>query len=264
MMTDPRNETRASRRARSRGLAVCAPAIVAFAVWSTAAGEVRETLSREIETEPAKAARIAEASGGEVVTLKWKLAGVLGTLAGLFIPSSGDGLLTFVPAADDRIEIQLLLTAPKRDGEYFLYGATIDEATRSTAEVWSSYVYRDSHKDREQTVEAGNVIDFASAIYHLRWHAPTEPTRMTIWAGGKTYPVEIEPLGVDRRKVQGEKIDVRGYLVHGVKQDGREAFDDRFWLYFAADASSTPVEIVGKRSLVRVRMQMEPHSGGER
>jgi hypothetical protein len=260
-MKDRIRSSRRALRPGARPVAVCGLLLTALLVATTPAGEVREELSRAIEFDPMRAAQVAAANGGEAVELEWKLGGFLGLLAGLFVPSSGDGVLTFVPAGDDRVEIQLLLTSPKREGEYFLYGAAIDEVTRRTAEVWSSYAYRDSHKHKEQTIADPDVIDFASVIYYLRWYGPTETTRMTIWNDGKTYPVEIKPLSVERRKIDGRKIPVRGYLVRGVKQAGRDRFEERFWLYFARDRDRTPVEIVGKRSLVRVRIQMRGHTG---
>lgn len=238
---------------------LCAVLVAHALVWP---GAVRDELTREVCTETDDAARAAEARGGEVLRLRWKLGGFLGVLAGLFVPSSGDAVLTFVPSSEAEIlDIELLITAPKREGEYFLYGAAIDRKARSTAEVWSSYRYRDKHKEREQDVEQPDVIDFASVIYHLRWYASEQTERMTIWSDGKTYPVEVQPLGAERRKIAGEKIDVRGYLVRGVKQDGGDSFDDKFWLYFARDENATPVEIVGKRGFVRLKIQMEERSG---
>ena len=87
---------------------------------------------------------------------------------------------------------------------------------------------------------------------------------MTIWDMGKTYPVEVEPLKPEKRKVAGQKIHVRGYEIRGVKIKGKPSFDDKFFLYFAQDDDSTPVEIVGRRSLVRVRFQLVSSDGPPR
>ena len=225
------------------------------------AGEPREELSRPVETDPERAASAAERRGGEVLRLRWKLAGFLGTLVGLFVPSEGDALLTFVPAPDDRTEIQILVTAPRRDGEYFLYGASIDERSGATERVWDSYAFRDSRKAREQEIEEAETIDYASAVYHLRWNPPGDAARMTIWNHGSTYPVEVEPLEVETRKIRGKKTEVRGYVIHGVEIDGKRSFDDKFFVYFAKDESSTPVEIAGKRGLLRVRIQLVDATG---
>ena len=105
-------------------------------------------------------------------------------------------------------------------------------------------------------VEQDDVIDFASAIYHLRKNPPTEPTRFTIWNQGKTYPVQVRPLKPERRKVSGTKTEAQGYEISGVKVDGEAAFKERFTLYFARDGSSTPLEITGKRGWVKLRIQL--------
>lgn len=246
-----------------RGL-ICTALAVFLAVAVAIPGESREDLSRPIETDQVKAAQDAASRGGEVLHLRWKLSGFLGFLAGLFVPSHGDALLTFVPASEDRVEIGVLVTAPKRAGDYFVYGAEIDEGSGATSTVWSSYAYGDSNRDREQQLDASDVIDYASAIYHLRWNPPKTTTRMTIWDMGKTYPVEVEPLKPRKRKIGGKKIMARGYEIRGVKIEGEPTFDDKFYLYFADDARSTPVEIVGKRSMVRVRFQLTSTEGPTR
>jgi hypothetical protein len=243
---------------------VCAALALALAVPFAISSEREEELSRPIETDQVKAASHAASRGGEVLHLRWKLSGFLGLLAGLFVPNNGDALLTFVPASEDRVEIGVLVTAPKRDGEYFAYGAEIDEGSGATSAVWSSYAYGDSSRDREQEIGESNVIDYASAIYHLRWNPPETTTQMTIWDMGKTYPVEVEPLKPRKRRVRGEKVMVRGYEIRGVKVKGEPSFDDKFYLYFASDDRSTPVEIVGKRSLIRVRFQLVAAEGPPR
>ena len=100
--------------------------------------------------------------------MRWRLAGFLGFLAGLFIPSEGEALLTFVPAAEERTEIQLLITTPKRRGEYYLYGAEIDGETDATTVVFSSYSYNKKSKQRQQKLDRTDVLDFASAMIQSR------------------------------------------------------------------------------------------------
>jgi hypothetical protein len=224
-------------------------------------GEVRKELSRPIVTEHEDAVRAAVSDGGEVIRMHWKLGGFLGALIGLFVPSTGDALISFEPRADDRTEIGFLVTSAKREGEYFLYGAEIDEATRSTQAVWSSQMFRGELRQREQEVEEPDIIDYASGIYRLRWDPPADKTRMTIWSGGKTYPVEIVPLEEDVRKIAGRKIRTRGYWVRGVKVKGERTYDDDIWVYFALDERATPVEFVGKRGLVKARIRMVDTEG---
>jgi hypothetical protein len=225
-------------------------------VIADAEGDVRTSISRPFEIDMEKAAADAKAKGGEVLRMHWKLTGFLGALAGLFVPNDGDALLTFMPQPERRMQIQMLITAPKREGEYFLYGAMVDEHSGSTESIWSSYKFKDKRKDREQDIRAEDIIDFASAIYRLRWSPPREPTRMTIWNSGKTYAAEIQPLEPEKRKIAGVKMDVQGYAVRGAKVDGKESFKDRMTLYFARNSRSTPVEIGGKRGWVKLRIQL--------
>jgi len=248
------------RRPR-RGVAALTALAVVSLTAPALADEPSQTLSRPVETDPARAASAAEQRGGEVLRLRWKLAGFLGAIVGLFVPNEGDALLTFVPEQEDHTEIQILVTAPRRNGEYFLYGAAIDSSTGTTEKVWDSYVFRDSHKDREQEIREPEIIDYASAVYRLRWNPPSDIVRMTIWNHGDTYPVEIEPLKTETRKIQGKKTEVRGYVIRGVEVDGKRSFDDKFFVYFARDEHSTPVEIAGKRGLIKVRIQLVDATG---
>ena len=231
---------------------------------ATTAADDEPLLSRPIDSTTSAAARNAIASGGEVVRLHWKIGGFLGAVAGLFLPNKGEGVLTFVPEEDERMRIQLLITAPKREGEYFLYGAEVNARSGSTLAAWSSQSFRGERKDREEKIDAPSLIDYASAIYRLRWNPPTRRTRMTIWSSGKTYPVDLLPLGVERRKIGGEKIEVRGYAVRGAVVDGERSFDDKIDIYFANDERATPVEIVGKRGMIRTRIRMTGAQGQAR
>jgi hypothetical protein len=261
-----RKRAESKKRAAGRewpGLVVLGLA-VALAALPVTVAEDAENLIPDLETEHEAAARAAVNNGGEALRLRWKLGGFLGTLAGLFIPSSGDALVTFVPNADNRIDANFLVTAPRRDGEYFLYGARIDEASGAPVAVWSSQMFREELKQRGQRVEEPDIIDYASAIYLLRWAPPEKTTRMTIWNEGKTYPVEIEPLRPGRRKIAGMRIEARGYAVRGVKVDGKRPMNDKIWVYFAANDDSTPVEIVGKRGLIKVRIQLVTAEGRPR
>ena len=222
--------------------------------------EVRESLSREIQTTQETATEAALERGGEVFHFKWRLGGFIGILAGLFVPDDGDALLSFVPVPErGMIAIELLITADGREGEYFLYGAEVDKDSGSTVSVWSSQVFRGERKDREQEVTEEDVIDFASVLYHLRRSPPSDRTPVTIWNSGKFYPVAMEPLGVEKRKVYKQKADVKGFAVRGVEIDGKSSFKDKLFLYFLDDEESTPAQIVGKRGGIRIKASLVGH-----
>lgn len=220
------------------------------------AEDVREVLTRQIPmTLPEARDRTAQ-RGGEALDYQWSLGGFLGTIAGLFVPSHGNALLSFVPTRPGHVEIQILITAPKRDGEYFLYGAEVDRQSGDTTAVWSSYTFRGRRKDREQEVSEPDIIDFASAIYHLRSDLPRTDLEMTIWNGGSTYPVVVEHLGTSTRTIDGKKQQVRGYVVVGSSEQGKPAFKERYFLYFSDDERVLPAQIVGKRGLIQLKLDL--------
>lgn len=240
--------------------------MVAACGWMAVGGswaeetEIRESLSREIEITQEGATAAALEQGGEVFHFEWKLGGFLGVLAGLFVPDDGDAQLSFVPVPDKgAVAIQLLVTADGHEGEYFLYGAEVDQESGSTVAVWSSQVFRDERKDKEQDITEGDIIDFASVIYHMRRDPPRERTPMTIWNSGKIYPVAMEPTGVERRKIQHEKVEVQGYAVRGVEVDGKSSFRDKMFLYFLDDVETTPAMIIGKRSVIKIKASLVGH-----
>lgn len=241
-------------------------AVVAVIVSATVGhpGDVRQEVSRPIETEHDRASRAVVVDGGEAIRMQWKLGGFLGTLIGLFIPSTGEALISFAPRADDRTEFGFLVTSVKREGEYFLYGAEIDERSRSTEVVWSSQMFRGELKQREQEVEDPDVVDYAAGFYRLRWDPPTTKTRMTLWSEGKTYPVDVVPLEEDVRKIAGKKIKTRGYRVRGAKVDGERTYDNELWVYFSLDERATLVEFVAKRGMVKARVRMVATQGAVR
>jgi len=212
--------------------------------------------ARTLCTEPIEAAQNAIAGGGEVIRLRWKLSGFLGFIAGLFVPNTGEALLTFVPLPDDRVKIEFLVTSEKRQGEYYLYGAEVDRRSGSAIAIWNSEKIKDRRKDSEVRVDDPQTIDYASAVYRLRWYGPDEPHPMTVWDRGRSYSAEVEPLKVQEHKIDGARIDVRGYEIHGMKGGEGQPFDDKIWLYFAQDDHATPVEIIGKRGLIKARIEM--------
>jgi len=241
-------------RKKSRNLAVT---LLALTTVVAIAGENRDLeLTRPIEIDPVRAARSASERNGEAFEMRWKLGGFLGALAGLFVPNRGDALLTFVPGDDGRERIALLITAPKRKGDYYLYGAEIDLASGTTAAVWSSYHFKGKGKGRETEIHEPDVIDLASGIYHLRHNPPAETIRATLWSDGDRYLAEVEPLKPERRKISGHKLEVQGFKVRGVKNPGHEEFDATFTVYFTRDGRATPVEILGKRGWVKLRIEL--------
>ena len=218
--------------------------------------EVRDELSRDVALDIPAARQRGLDRGGEVLPFRWKIGGLLGALAGLFVPNSGDSILTIVGTEEDKTEIEILITAPGREDEHFLYGSEIDRQTGATSAVWSSQSFRGKRTDKEQEVHDPTVISYATAILRLRWNPPTAPMRMAVWNDGKVYPAEVEPIAPHIRKISGRRIQVRGYGIRGAEVDGDPSFGEKLYLFFALDEEATPVEILGRRSILKIRVQL--------
>ena len=62
-----------------------------------------------------------------------------------------------------------------------------------------------------------------------------------------------------RRKVSHKKVEVQGFAVRGVEVDGKSSFKDKMLLYFLNDEEKTPAQIVGKRSLIKIKASLVGH-----
>lgn len=188
---------------------------------------------------------------------RWHLGKLLGVVAGLFLPSHGDGRLTFEPTGNGALRTELLITSEKSDeGEYWRYGSKIDLGSGRTVEAWSSYFWRGEEKSKRGEISGEGVFDVASAIYQLRRNPPEKPRHLEIWSDGKIYPVVVIPLGEEKRSVDGRKIATRHYSVRGIRKTGQRHWKGRFELWLADDAVATPVEIFIERSMAGVRLEL--------
>ena len=192
----------------------------------------------------------------------WQLRNFLGTLAGLFLPSQGDGSLTFRPAGNGHLRSELTITSTAaRQGEYFRYGSEIDTRTLQPIRAWSSYSWRGETKSKDEPVNQTGVLDIASGIYAIRQDPPLKTRRMEIWSDGKIYPVVVIPLGVESRKLRdGRRVDLRHFSIRGVNAPSRNRWKGKLDLWLSRDDSATPVEILISRNLADVHMEMKPVS----
>jgi hypothetical protein len=192
----------------------------------------------------------------------WQLRNFLGTLAGLFLPSQGDGSLTFKPTANGHLRSELTITSnAARQGEYFRYGSEIDTHTLQPIRAWSSYSWRGETKSKDEPIDQTGVLDIASGIYAIRQDPPEKARRMEIWSDGKIYPVVVIPLGVESRKLRdGRKAELRHFSIRGVDAPNRNRWKGKLDLWLSRDDSATPVEILLSRNLADVHMEMKPVS----
>ena len=194
----------------------------------------------------------------EVLRYRWRLKGVRGAVAGLFLPNRGEGSLVTSQQAGGKLTSELLITAHARAGDdFWRYGAELDPEAGRTLRAWSSYVFRGERKSKETELRQDDVVDIASGIYLLRQDPPTQRRRMRIWSDGKVYPVVVIPGARGTRRIHGRNIPVRHYSIVGVDEPGERPWRGRMELWLAEDAAATPVEILIERSWAGVRLELE-------
>jgi hypothetical protein len=196
---------------------------------------------------------------------QWQLRNLLGTIAGLFLPNHGEGALTFKTMGNGHLQSELTITSSAaRQGEYFRYGSELDTRTLQPIRAWSSYSWRGETKSKSSPIEQTGVLDIASGIYSIRQNPPDKPRKMEIWSDGKIYPVLVNPLGVESRRMQnGKKMDLRHFSIRGIDTPDRDKWKGRLDLWLARDEAATPVEILLSRNLADVHLELKtPPSAG--
>ena len=200
-------------------------------------------------------------SDEEVIRYRWRLGNLLGSLAGIFLPNEGDGVLSLSPVGSGSLESELLITSEKADGgEYWRYGSRIDRRSGRALEAWSSYRWRGEEKKKREPIASSQVVDVASGIFQLRKDPPETSRRMEIWSDGKIYPVVVIPLGDETVKLDSGKVRARHLSIRGLDIEGERRWKGKLDLWLAYDEAATPVKIVIERSLASVRLEMV--SGG--
>lgn len=199
----------------------------------------------------------ARAAGDETLVYRWRLEGLAGVLAGLFMPNDGEGRLTLRNLAEGRVRSELTITAERRSaGDFFVYGAEWDPRSGTTVRAWSSQRWRGEEKSKRAEVGQTGVIDVASAVHMLRLDPPSAPRRLEIWSDGKLYPVSVVPHGRELRRVDGRELELRHLTVRGVALPGRRLWKGSLDLWLTTGEEATPVEIRVARSSARVRLEL--------
>lgn len=202
---------------------------------------------------------VAAAAPGELLSYRWRLNGLLGGLAALFVPSQGEAQLTTTVLPSGHQVSELLLTAKaSRGDEFFRYGAELDLASGITVRAWSSYRWRGESKSKEEAIGRQGVIDIASGIAALRRDPPSRARHLEIWSDGKIYPVIVLPLERSTRRLGGESIPVRHYAIRGRESPGKKPWKGAIGLWLAERDGAVPLEIEVERSLAAVALRLLP------
>lgn len=197
------------------------------------------------------------ASNQEVLRYGWSLKGFVGSMARLFIPGRGEGLLSTRRNEAGNLVSELRVSSSRgRQGEHWMLGAEIDPVAKRTVRAWSSQSFRGKAKEKETELEGEAVIDFTSGIHFLRRDLPERPRRMTIWSNGKLYPVDILPTGSESRRLFGEPVKVRSYEIRGAHVEGQRFWKGKLELYLADDEFATPVEIRIRRRGAKLILEL--------
>jgi len=189
---------------------------------------------------------------------RWRLGSLLGVVAGLFLPSHGEGVLRVAPADGGNLTSELLITSEEsRRGEYWRYGSEMDPDTGRAVRAWSSYRWRGEEKEKRAEIEEDGVVDVVSGIWAIRRDPPDRPRPMEIWSDGKIYPVVVVPRGRETRTIDGRKIATRHFTVKGYDVPGKRRWKGSLELWLAEDAAATPVEIRIARNLADLRLELQ-------
>jgi hypothetical protein len=189
---------------------------------------------------------------------RWRLGSLLGVVAGLFLPSHGEGVLRVTPAGGGNLTSELLITSEdSRRGEYWRYGSEMDPDTGRAVRAWSSYRWRGEEKEKRAEIEEDGVVDMVSGIWAIRRDPPERSRPMEIWSDGKIYPVVVVPRGRETRTIDGRKIPTRHFTVKGYDVPGKRQWKGSLELWLAEDAAATPVEIRIERTLADLRLELQ-------
>lgn len=188
----------------------------------------------------------------------WRLGGFLGTVAGLFLPSSGEGVMSVEPVGDGMLATELMITSPESEaGEHWRYGSKISRDSGYALEAWNSYRWRDKNEQERVRIDDPEALDIVSGIYRIRRELPPAARTMRIWSDGKIYPVVVVPHGVERRKIGGERISTLHYSVRGYRAAGSRHWKGRLDLWLARDAAATPLEMHISRSGANLKLELQ-------
>ena len=202
-------------------------------------------------------ATAAGATAPEELRYRWHLGRFLGRVAGLFLPSEGDGVMT-LRQSDGAYVTELVITSEhSRDGEFWRYGSRIDPANGHAERAWSSYRWRGEAKSEQEDLTQDGVMDIVAGIYTIRRETPTSTRRMEIWSDGKIYPVEVVPRGHEMRTIDGRDVLTRHYTVRGYKTPSGRQWKGALELWLATDAAATPVEIHITRNLAALQLRLQ-------
>jgi len=201
---------------------------------------------------------IATEPVSEEFRYRWRLGSLLGVVAGLFLPSHGEGVLRVTPADSGKLTTELLITSEdSRRGEYWRYGSEMDPDTGRAVRAWSSYRWRGEEKEKRAEIEEDGVVDMVSGIWAIRRDPPERSRPMEIWSDGKIYPVVVVPRGRETRTIDGRKIPTRHFTVKGYDVAGKRRWKGSLELWLAEDAAATPVEIRIERTLADLRLELQ-------
>lgn len=197
------------------------------------------------------------AVAAEELSYRWRLGGVGGTLARIFVPGKGEGRLSVSPQASGELLTELRITSDSaRRNDFWSWGARLDGTTGRAVEMWNESHYKQREKRREAEAEGPGVIDIPSGIYRLRTDPPSRPLDLRLWTDGKIYPVRIEPGRRVTRKLDGERRELVYFSIEAREVPGERPWKGRLELWLTPDERSVPVEIIYRRDLGKVHLEL--------
>ena len=235
-----------------------------LAAGGTGAVEARRGAEEPSEPPATEASQPALATlpNAERLVYRWRLQGLAGFIARLFVPGRGEGLLETRPVGEGRLQTELRITSTKAgEEEYWIYGATIDPEGDRTLSAWNESHFRGREKRRAADLEGDEILDVPSGIRFLRRARPASPVRRRLWTDGKVYPVEFRREGRESRQVGGRTVVADLYTVRGVKVEGERYWDGGLDVWMSTGEPPTPLEILYRSGRGRVDLELVEPDG---
>jgi hypothetical protein len=200
------------------------------------------------------------ADSPEVLRYRWHLEGLHGFLAWLvrWVPTSGDGLMTSTPEGQGRVRYEFRATSPKAAaGEHWTYSSELDLSGPRTLRVVDAIKFRGKDRQKNYELEEHDVLDLLAGLHVLRRTMPEEEQRTVIWSDRKLHKVRLIPGGLVARSVNGRQRILRHFTLRPVREPGVRYWNARAEIWFAVEGSMAPVEILYRRMLGQVRLELQ-------
>ncbi len=253
-------ELNGSEESKLPRLQACRPSSSAPRPVLSMPTSIRPILALLLMLSALPAASQAKTLGHESFFYDCRLRGFLGHLAGVVLPSRGQGVLRTHITDQGHLHTELLVASakPGRD-EIWRYGSEIDLDSGRPLRSWSSYRGRGKDEMREITIDTDNLVGLASWIYQMRRDPPQDDRLMKVWWDGQVYPVRVVARGLQARPFSRSTNKAELFEVVGDNRQPGPRLRGRFRLWISGQ-DSTPLDLVFARWGAKVHFRLREGS----